>query len=122
MMIDRSVTCVRPGFFRRCASGLLPEGWATGVGRTVTIVPRCVDFSIGRPDVLGRPMIPSHAFGVGKCDEDEEALAVMGCTDVGSSKACPSDMHPVFGQVSENSIEPQRPVAGHIFQDRVSGS
>jgi hypothetical protein len=31
-------------------------------------------------------------------------------------------MHPVLGQVSEYSIEPQRPVAGHVLQERDSGS
>ena len=54
--------------------------------------------------------------------DDEQSLAVMGGTDVGSSNARPSDMQPVLGHVSENSIEPQRPVAGHILQDRKSGS
>jgi hypothetical protein len=51
-------------------------------------------------------------------DEDEEPLSLMWGTDVGSSKTCPLDMHPVFGQVAENSIEPQSPVSGHILQER----
>jgi hypothetical protein len=95
---------------------------ALGVGSSVTIVVRCVDFSIERPRVRGLPMIPSEAFGVGKSREDEKPLTMVRGTNVGSSKACPPRMQPVFGHVSEYSIEPQRPVSGHILQENVAGS
>ena len=72
--------------------------------------------------VLGASGIVSGVENTVGGREDEQSLAVMGGADVGSSKACPSDMKPVLGHVSEYSIEPQRPVAGHILQDDESGS
>lgn len=47
-MIARSVTISRPGFFRKCSSGVLPEGCATGVGKHEYSCP-----PVARPDVGG---------------------------------------------------------------------
>ena len=58
--IARSVTCMRPGFLRRCASGELPEGCATGVGSICTAWDRLIPVP-----AWWCPALWSDAVGVG---------------------------------------------------------
>lgn len=61
------------------------ESIVFGVGSRVTMVPRWVLFSIGRPVVRGRPMIPSAALGVGRLRDEEDSCAVVAPSQLGDS-------------------------------------
>lgn len=99
---------------------------ALGVGRYCCF-PKCAETLVSEGEwrlasARESPCLQSLALGVGRCGEDEEAFPVVCPPHVANSKACPFRIKPVFGQVSEYSIEPQRPVSGHIFQDCESWS
>jgi hypothetical protein len=81
------------------------------------IITRCLRASHVSTD---SPSFGFIAAGVGS--NDEQPLPAVGCSDIRSSNTAPPHVIPCLGKVPENSIEPQRPVAGHVLKDRVSGS
>jgi hypothetical protein len=115
-MTDRLVTFVRPGFLRRWFSGVFPESFAAGVGRSHTSRPN-------RPFVgtlvFGAPSFQSLAVAVGNKEEPFPTVAASG---IRRPNRTPLRIEPHFGQVTEGSLKPNGREPCDVLTDDDAGS
>jgi hypothetical protein len=74
------------------------------------------------PRWFGPPFSPSDALGVGRAGEDEQALPLVGGTDVGRSNSAPLRIEPESGKVGEDIGKPKSNVSCDVLKEAEAGS